>query len=209
MTKTISIYIFLEDEPSVECITAGNSAEHNATTLKFILESTFTDEFKYYLDFVLPNGKILRTDYLPLDKNDENSVSFDVPASVTKYGTAECCLNAVKIDENGITTEVMKPKNVILYFNTLADADGALLSDYDFSVNTMLENIKNGNVRLQQRCNIFPDYSFRRRAQIISSVAIRRRNARYGILSVGIGIGGEYYSGGAEFGVSDHRDYGF
>ena len=42
MTKTISIYIFLEDEPSVECITAGNSAEHNATTLKFILESTFT-----------------------------------------------------------------------------------------------------------------------------------------------------------------------
>lgn len=57
MTKTISIYIFLEDEPSVECITAGNSAEHNATTLKFILESTFTDEFKYYLDFVLPNGK--------------------------------------------------------------------------------------------------------------------------------------------------------
>ena len=68
MTKTISIYIFLEDEPSVECITAGNSAEHNATTLKFILESTFTDEFKYYLDFVLPNGKILRTDYLPLDK---------------------------------------------------------------------------------------------------------------------------------------------
>lgn len=30
MTKTISIYIFLEDEPSVECITAGNSAEHNA-----------------------------------------------------------------------------------------------------------------------------------------------------------------------------------
>lgn len=144
MTKTISIYIFLEDEPSVECITAGNSAEHNATTLKFILESTFTDEFKYYLDFVLPNGKILRTDYLPLDKNDENSVSFDVPASVTKYGTAECCLNAVKIDENGITTEVMKPKNVILYFNTLADADGALLSDYDFSVNTMLENIKNG-----------------------------------------------------------------
>ena len=38
----------------------------------------------------------------------------------------------------------MKPKNVILYFNTLADADGALLSDYDFSVNTMLENIKNG-----------------------------------------------------------------
>ena len=39
MTKTISIYIFLEDEPSVECITAGNSAEHNATTLKFILES--------------------------------------------------------------------------------------------------------------------------------------------------------------------------
>ena len=45
MTKTISIYIFLEDEPSVECITAGNSAEHNATTLKFILESTFTDEF--------------------------------------------------------------------------------------------------------------------------------------------------------------------
>ena len=47
MTKTISIYIFLEDEPSVECITAGNSAEHNATTLKFILESTFTDEFKY------------------------------------------------------------------------------------------------------------------------------------------------------------------
>lgn len=144
MTKTISIYIFLEDEPSVECITAGNSAEHNATTLKFILESTFTDEFKYYLDFVLPNGKILRTDYLPLDKNDENSVSFDVPASVTKYGTAECCLNAVKIDENGITTEVMKPKNIILYFNTLADADGALLSDYDFSVNTMLENIKNG-----------------------------------------------------------------
>ena len=67
-----------------------------------------------------------------------------MPASVTKYGTAECCLNAVKIDENGITTEVMKPKNVILYFNTLADADGALLSDYDFSVNTMLENIKNG-----------------------------------------------------------------
>lgn len=65
-----------------------------------------------------------------------------MPASVTKYGTAECCLNAVKIDENGITTEVMKPKNVILYFNTLADADGALLSDYDFSVNTMLENIK-------------------------------------------------------------------
>lgn len=35
------------------------------------------------------------------------------------------------------------------------------------------------------------------------------RNARYGILSVGIGIGGEYYSGSAEFGVSDHRDYGF
>lgn len=151
MTKTISIYIFLEDEPSVECITAGNSAEHNATTLKFILESTFTDEFKYYLDFVLPNGKILRTDYLPLDKNDENSVSFDVPASVTKYGMAECCLNAVKIDENGITTEVMKPKNVILYFNTLADADGALLSDYDFSVNTMLENIKKRCVQGRER----------------------------------------------------------
>ena len=76
MTKTISIYIFLEDEPSVECITAGNSAEHNATTLKFILESTFTDEFKYYLDFVLPNGKILRTDYLLIEILGRNSFFF-------------------------------------------------------------------------------------------------------------------------------------
>ena len=80
MTKTISIYIFLEDEPSVECITAGNSAEHNATTLKFILESTFTDEFKYYLDFVLPNGKILRTDswYCLIMRNLLTNVPFSI-----------------------------------------------------------------------------------------------------------------------------------
>lgn len=143
MNNTIIIEVTGNTQPSAECIPIGASGEHNAAVLKFVLNEDFTSEYKYYLEFTLPNAKSFRTAYLELNQED-NSIIFPVPASLSNAGCVDCCFNAARIDADGITSQLLRPKSLTLLFSPLYNANGEILKEYDFSINTLLENIKNG-----------------------------------------------------------------
>lgn len=143
MNNTIIIEVGYSNEPSAECIPVGGCGEHNAAILKFVLDAVFTYEYKYYLEFTLPNAKSFRTDYLELNSTD-NSILFSVPASLSSESCVDCCFNAVKIDADGKTIQLLKPKSLTMIFSPLYNANGEILKEYDFSVNTLLEKIKSG-----------------------------------------------------------------
>lgn len=142
MNNTIVIEVSEFSEPSCECIPVGGSGEHNAAILKFLLSDSFTGEYRYYLEFTLPNTKSFRTDFIELDS--DNALIFAIPASLTVQSCVDCCLNAVKVEADGTTSQLLKPKSVTLLFSPLYDSNGEILENYDFSVNTLLQNIKNG-----------------------------------------------------------------
>lgn len=143
MDNTLIIEVDNTAQLSTECIPVGVNGEHNAVVLKFVLDAAFTSDYKYYLEFTLPNAKSFRTGYLELNSAD-NSLEFSVPASLTGMGCVDCCLNAANVDTSGITNQLIKPKSLTLLFSPLYNANGEILSEYDFSINTLLENIKNG-----------------------------------------------------------------
>lgn len=147
MKREIFIEVTADGAPSAECISAGYTAEHNAVALVFTVDNVFAGEnYRYFLEFIMPDGGCYRTDYLPL-QTPENTVSFDLPASVTGYNCVDCYFNAVLLGENGETKQVVKPKTVTLLFSPLYDANGEVLRAYDFSVNFLLEAIRNGTFR--------------------------------------------------------------
>lgn len=123
----------------------GVMYEHNATALRFLLDPVYIHpEYRYYLEFVTVNG-VHRTDYLTPD--EENAIEFSIPADITSQMTALCCLNIVSVNEAGKTEQLIKSKSVNLYFSVFENTEKKLNADYAFSVNALLEAIKNGTFK--------------------------------------------------------------
>ena len=123
----------------------GVMYEHNATALRFLLDPVYiSPEYRYYLEFVTVNG-VNRTDYLTPD--EENAIEFSIPADITSQMTALCCLNIVAVNEAGKTEQLIKSKSVNLYFSVFENTEKKLAADYAFSVNALLEAIKNGTFK--------------------------------------------------------------
>lgn len=123
----------------------GVMYEHNATALRFLLDPVYiSPEYRYYLEFVTVNG-VYRTDYLTSD--EENAIEFSIPADITSRMTALCCLNIVSVNEAGKTEQLIKSKSVNLYFSVFENTEKKLAADYAFSVNALLEAIKNGTFK--------------------------------------------------------------
>ena len=123
----------------------GVMYEHNATALRFLLDPVYiSPEYRYYLEFVTVNAAN-RTDYPTPD--EENAIEFSIPADITSQMTALCCLNIVAVNEAGKTEQLIKSKSVNLYFSVFENTEKKLAADYAFSVNALLEAIKNGTFK--------------------------------------------------------------
>ena len=141
--KTIRIEVSPDANYS-EIINAGVMFEHNATQLEFELSEAYVQpDYKYYIEFAMPSG-VARTEYL---EPDENSViTFLLPDTVTSQMAVLCYFNIVSVDEETYdTTLVIKPVQVRLSFESVASTDAALAREYSFSVNALLQAIKNGD----------------------------------------------------------------
>lgn len=119
---------------------AGAMYEHNATALCFLLpESLCLPEYRYYAEFVTVSGTA-RTEYLEADAN--RRILLPLPLEITSQMTALCVLQAVKINAAGKTEQKITAKTVRLYFSPLQNTDKMLDADHAFSVNTLLEAIR-------------------------------------------------------------------
>lgn len=144
MNKTVTVKV--DGSLSGEIYNAGIMYEHNATDLVFeIAQEYISDAYRYYIDFVLPAGTV-RTQYLTPDEN--NKISFTLPASLTRSMNMLCYFNVVEINADTYETEkLIKAKEVKLCFSVIASADDNLREEYDFSVNSLLEAVKNGDFK--------------------------------------------------------------
>ena len=141
--KTIRI----EVSPEVQhdgIINAGVMFEHNATELEFALDGQYIQQdYKYYIEFAMPSG-VARSDYLEPDEN--GVITFLLPDTVTSQMSVLCYFNIIKIDEETYDTQlVIKPLQLRLSFESVASTDEALAREYSFSVNALLQAIKNGD----------------------------------------------------------------
>lgn len=144
MNKTVTVKV--DGSLSGEIYNAGIMYEHKATDLVFeIAQEYISDSYRYYIDFVLPTGTV-RTQYLTPDEN--NKISFTLPASLTRSMNMLCYFNVVEINADTYETEkLIKAKEVKLCFSVIASADDNLREEYDFSVNSLLEAVKNGDFK--------------------------------------------------------------
>ncbi|MEG1836087.1 MAG: hypothetical protein RR229_08240, partial [Oscillospiraceae bacterium] len=144
INKTIEINVSPQNSLNGQEEIAGVMCEHNATELKFILDSSYINAtYKYYLEFVSAVTVSIRTDYLPIVGN---AVTFTIPAEISSLLNVDCYFNVVKVT-NGITEMLIKPARINLDFCKVFDANNDMLSNYDFSINTLLEAIKKGTFK--------------------------------------------------------------
>lgn len=143
--KIISIEITPENE-SVITENGGVMWEHNAGILKFSIDSAYVGDYRYYLEYRSLMGTKTRTDYLELNPND-NTITYSIPATMTSLKGVECYFNIVKIDEDGNTVQVIKPKKFGLTFDYSPETDNSLCKEYDFSINSLLEAIRLGTFK--------------------------------------------------------------
>ncbi len=141
--KTIRIEVSPEVQHD-EIINAGVMFEHNATELEFALDGQYIQQdYKYYIEFAMPSG-VARSDYLEPDEN--GVIIFLLPDTVTSQMSVLCYFNIIKIDEETYDTQlVIKPLQLRLSFESVASTDEALAREYSFSVNALLQAIKNGD----------------------------------------------------------------
>lgn len=119
---------------------AGVMYEHNASALCFLLpESLCLSDYRYYAEFVTVSGTA-RTDWLEPDA--KRQILLSVPLEITAQMTALCVLQVVKISETGKTEQKITAKTVRLYFSPLQNTEKMLDADHAFSVNTLLEAIR-------------------------------------------------------------------
>ncbi len=143
--KIISIEITPENE-SVITENGGVMWEHNASVLKFIIAADYVGDYRYYLEYRSLMGTKTRTDYLELNLED-NTITYSIPATMTSLKGVECYFNIVKIDEDGNTIQVIKPKKFGLTFDYSPETDKSLCKEYDFSINSLLEAIRQGTFK--------------------------------------------------------------
>ena len=144
MNKTVTVKV--DGSLSDEIYNAGTMYEHNATTLVFEIDAQYiSPQYRYYIEFALPTG-VVRTEYLT--PNESNEISFDMPASLTSRMSMLCYFNVVEINETTYETEkLIKAKEIKLCFSPIASCDDTLRDEYDFSVNSLLEAVKNGDFK--------------------------------------------------------------
>lgn len=136
----IDIAVTAVAEDATDTLQAGKMYEHNATALRFVLEEALiSSEYRYYVEFVTVRG-VARTAYVTPDSNRQ--ITVELPVEITSQMTALCVLNIVKIAENGKTEQVIKAKTVRLYFSALENTDRLLDENHAFSVNQLLEAIR-------------------------------------------------------------------
>lgn len=144
MNKTVTVKV--DGSLSDEIYNAGTMYEHNATTLVFEIDAQYiSPQYRYYIEFALPTG-VVRTEYLT--PNESNEISFDMPASLTSSMSMLCYFNVVEINETTYETEkLIKAKEIKICFSPIASCDDMLREEYDFSVNSLLEAVKNGDFK--------------------------------------------------------------
>lgn len=143
--KIISIEITPENE-SVITQNGGVMWEHNAGILKFTLASNYIGDYRYYLEYRSLMGTKTRTEYLELNPND-NTITYPISATMTSLKGVECYFNIVKVDEDGNTVQVIKPRKFGLTFDYSPETDNSLCKEYDFSINSLLEAIRLGTFK--------------------------------------------------------------
>lgn len=125
---------------------AGVMWEHNATTLVFNIDSAYVGDYRYYIEYRSLIGTKVRTEYLELD-TETNTVTYDIPVTMTSLRGVECYFNIVNIDEDGQTVQVIKPKKFYLEFDYSPDTDNEIAKVNDFSINALFEAIRMGTFK--------------------------------------------------------------
>lgn len=143
--KIISINISPEADGEIN-ENAGVMWEHNATTLVFNIDSAFIGDYRYYIEYRSLIGTKVRTEYLDLN-TQTNTVTYNIPVNMTSLRGVECYFNIVKIDDDGQTVQVIKPKKFCLQFDYSPDTDNSLSKINDFSINALLEAIRLGTFK--------------------------------------------------------------
>ncbi len=122
---------------------AGVMWEHNATTLVFNIDAKYIGDYRYYIEYRSLIGTKVRTEYLELD-TETNTVTYNIPITMSSLRGVECFFNIVKINDDGQTQKVVKPKKFCLEFDYSPDTDNSIAKVNDFSINSLLEAIRLG-----------------------------------------------------------------
>lgn len=144
-TKIISIDISPETK-TTETENAGVMWEHNATQLVFNIDNAYIGDYKYYLEYRSLIGTKVRTEYLMLN-TETNTITYDIPVTMSSLKGVECYFNIVMIDHDGNTIQVIKPHKFCLQFDYSPDTDNSLAKVNDFSINALLEAIRLGTFK--------------------------------------------------------------
>ena len=143
--KVISIDVKPETVGQETTETAGVMWEHNATEIEFVLDEAYVgDDYRYYLEYRSVMGTKDRTVYL---SEFNNKVSFVIPAEMTALKSVECYFNIATVDGDGNTVQVIKPVKFCLDFDFSGGVDNSLVKKNDFSINLLLEAIRNGTFK--------------------------------------------------------------
>lgn len=143
--KIISIDI-TPDNSAEYTSDAGVMWEHNATILKFNIAQSFVGDYRYYIEYRSLMGTKVRSEYLELNTED-NTITYNIPVTMSSLKGAECFFNIVNIDGDGNTIQVIKPKKFCLSFDYSPDTDNQLCKVNDFSINSLLEAIRLGTFK--------------------------------------------------------------
>lgn len=125
---------------------AGVMWEHNATTLVFNIDEKYIGDYKYYLEYRSLIGTKVRTEYLELD-TETSTITYDIPVTMSSLRGVECFFNIVRVDDDGHTQMVVKPKKFCLQFDYSPDTDNSIAKVNDFSVNALFEAIRLGTFK--------------------------------------------------------------
>ncbi len=142
--KIISIDISPDSDVSIN-ENGGVMWEHNATTLIFNIDARYVGDYRYYIEYRSLIGTKIRTEYLTL--NEDNTVKYVIPVNMSSLKGVECYFNIIKIDADGNTTQVIKPRKFCLSFDFSPDTDNSLSKVNDFSINALLEAIRLGTFK--------------------------------------------------------------
>ena len=125
---------------------AGVMWEHNATEIVFNIDERYRGDYKYYIEYRSILGTKVRTEYLELN-TETNTVTYNVPVTMSSLRGVECWFNIVMIDEDGNTVQIIKPRKFYLEFDYSPDTDNYIAKVNDFSVNALLEAIRLGTFK--------------------------------------------------------------
>lgn len=143
--KIISIDITSDKQNEIN-ENAGVMWEHNATTLKFNIAPEYMGDYRYYIEYRSLMGTKVRTEYLIPDA-ETNTVTYDIPITMTSLKSVECYFNIVTIDDDGNTVQIVKPRKFCLSFEYSPDTDNSIAKANDFSINALLEAIRLGTFK--------------------------------------------------------------